>query len=239
MVSILWTFSSTILLFSLCSVFLRTLSFETEDIWTPGDCDSVVKPGDHLLLEYSLLFENGTTAVTLAAPSPLLYTTVSEGDDYIVQRGLKGMCKNATRKITWTGEADSVSPLELPTLALLPSIRSAIVTVVHLTEPEDFDIFRHLNEVNSTGVYGMLTERRGALAVNEWGDSPLMIAVRNDYLSAFSYFINARKPMIDINFAKSSGHTALFYAVPLKLTSMVKALLQRGGPHSHVEATWL
>lgn len=221
--------SFALLFFTLSSVFLSTFTFEIEDLHIPADCESVVKAGDHLLLEYSLLYENGTSAHSLAAPSSLLHTIVLEADDLAVNRGLKGMCKNATRKISWTGEQiDSVWPLETPSIEVLDSITSVVVTIVHLTEPEDFEIFKHLRDLNASGVHSMLSQRRGALAVNEFGESPLMITVQREMLSSFSYVINARRPMIDINFAKSSGHTVLFMAISLKTTSMLKALLQRG-----------
>lgn len=203
------------------------ISFETADLFIPTDCESVVKPGDHLILQYELIYENGTTAYNVAPPSQLLHVTVSEEDDNNIQRGLKGMCKNATRKISWLGIAE-ISPLETLGLAMVQYLRSAIVTVVHLTEPLDFEIFRHIDEGNSSAVYEMLSIRHGALAVNEWGESTLMVTVRKEFLSSFSYIMNTRLPMVDMNFAKSSGHTVLFYAVQSKSTSMLKALLQRG-----------
>jgi hypothetical protein len=47
--------------------------YTTEDIFIPAQCDSVAKPGDHLLLEYEVRFGNGTISSSLRRPSQLYH----------------------------------------------------------------------------------------------------------------------------------------------------------------------
>ena len=47
--------------------------YSTEDVFVPVQCDSVAKPGDHLLLEYSIVLANGTITSYLKAPSQLYH----------------------------------------------------------------------------------------------------------------------------------------------------------------------
>ena len=80
----------------LCSLILFLLPFlhlfiealDIEDIFVPNQCDrfgyfdvvssnfktylkSIAKPGDHLLLEYSIVFRNGSVAYKVAKPQQL------------------------------------------------------------------------------------------------------------------------------------------------------------------------
>jgi hypothetical protein len=52
--------------------------FSTEDIYVPAQCDSVAKPGDHLLLEYEVRLANGTVTASLRAPSQLYHVLLEK-----------------------------------------------------------------------------------------------------------------------------------------------------------------
>lgn len=52
--------------------------FTTEDVFVPTQCDSVAKHGDHLLVEYSIAFANGTVASSQQAPMQLYYTLLDK-----------------------------------------------------------------------------------------------------------------------------------------------------------------
>jgi len=68
--------------------------------------------------------------------------------------------------------------------------------------------------------------------MDEWGQTPLMLALSRprELLSVVAFLMNTRRPMVDVNLAKASGFTALFYAVEHNLpVEILKALLRRGG----------
>lgn len=44
-----------------------------EDIDVPSECESVASTGDHLLLEYSVFFRNGTAGAYVKRPSQLVH----------------------------------------------------------------------------------------------------------------------------------------------------------------------
>eukprot|EP01042_Synura_sphagnicola_P004854 gene4854-biopygen5192 len=74
----------------------------------------------------------------------------------------------------------------------------------------------------------MIAEHKGVNAVDEWEFTPLMYAVQKSDLMLLSALLNSRKPIVDVNAMKASGYSALFYAVELKATTIMKALLRRG-----------
>ena len=62
----------------------------TEDVFIPTQCDSIAKPGDHLLLEYTVLFNNGTVASHLKRPSQLYHILLDKSvSDYCLR-----LCRN-------------------------------------------------------------------------------------------------------------------------------------------------
>lgn len=78
--SAIWLCSIT-LLFALCRSVAASSDysdFSTEDIFIPAQCDSIAKPGDHLLLEYTAKFANGSTASYLKKPSQLYHVLLDQ-----------------------------------------------------------------------------------------------------------------------------------------------------------------
>ena len=55
---------------------VQSQDYKTEDLFVPDECDSVVKSGDHLLLEYEVIFKNGTRGSQLKRPSQLFHVIV-------------------------------------------------------------------------------------------------------------------------------------------------------------------
>jgi ankyrin repeat protein len=55
-----------------------------------------------------------------------------------------------------------------------------------------------------------------------------MMAVSKQYLPVVASLLNARRPKVDVNMAKSSGFTAVFYAVEKATPTILQALLRRG-----------
>lgn len=71
-------FSVIILLLALLGSFdLLSAQYRTEDIYVPYECDQVVGPGDHVLLEYRAYFANGTLATMHTKPSILVHAQVT------------------------------------------------------------------------------------------------------------------------------------------------------------------
>eukprot|EP01035_Chromulina_nebulosa_P036997 gene36997-49922_t len=182
-------------------------ALDIEDIFVPNQCDSIAKPGDHLLLAYSISFTNGTTAYKVDKPSQLHHIILeSSVDESSLSFGIKGMCRNATRKFVYeNGVKFRLPPLLYAGYPLINEENeiAVVVTVVHITEPDDYQIFSRLLEGNITAVIELIDAHRGVNAVDEWGESPLMVAVRTESLTIISSLLNARMPKVDVNFVKS------------------------------------
>jgi hypothetical protein len=52
-------------------------------------------------------------------------------------------------------------------------------------------------------VFDIIAEGDGINAVDEWGQTPLMIATQRDSLQIIASLLNARRPKVDVNIAKS------------------------------------
>lgn len=210
-------------------------SYETEEIFTPNDCEKIAQPGDHVLIEFSLEYENQTSFQSVSAPDALFHIVLDFSDELPIHAGLKGMCQNASRKLLWNvGREAILDPLGSGTVDGLPDLDevtdqvSATVKVVHITTAEEYQIFEPLRESNITRVFELLDAKIGVNAVDEFGETPLLIAVRQNLDFVISYLLNARMPRPEINFAKSSGYTALFYAIVSKSEFITQVLLRRG-----------
>jgi hypothetical protein len=96
---------------SLCLVVIvvATVTYTVEDVFIPDDgCESFARSGDHVLIEYDIYHQNGTVASSAHRPDQLFYLQVNDaGPDDTVHKYVKGMCLNATRKLTWAVAADA------------------------------------------------------------------------------------------------------------------------------------
>lgn len=145
------------------------------------------------MLEYSVLLNNGSAVYKLEKPNQLFHIilestvlltlsvmlnqlmtiNILQSIEDSLSFGMKGMCKNETRKFIF----DSGYKLRLPPLLYsgVPLVSESdpiaiLITVVHITEPEDYKIFSHLIEGNISAVIDMINEHRGVNAVDEWGE---------------------------------------------------------------------
>jgi hypothetical protein len=50
-----------------------------EDIFIPDQCESIAKQGDHVLLEYDVIYANGTVGSQIKRPSQLVHVMVETG----------------------------------------------------------------------------------------------------------------------------------------------------------------
>lgn len=181
--------------------------YTTEDVFIPAQCDSIAKPGDHLLLEYVVSFANGSIASEHKAPTQLYHILLDMSDELPVPVALKGMCKNSTRKISWL-EAPKVNlqPIFLSAEAGLSDQDQGVsieLTLVHITDPEDYRIFDHLRSSNITAALDLIEAHKGINAFDEWGQSALMMAVQLKRLEVVAGLLNTRMPKVNVNTAKS------------------------------------
>ena len=213
------------------------LSVAIDDAFVPETCENIAEPGDHLLVEYELTLKDGTVAASLKAPAPRLYVHLSSHDDATaspVIKGLKGVCKNATRVFRWDSAVGvDMSPVFAADTgpARLDVPVSLAVRVVHLTPQKDYHIFSVLKNGNLSHAMAIIDGHHGVNAVDEWGQTPLMIAMQRprELLPVVAFLMNTRRPMVDVNMAKASGHTALFYAIEFGVpVEILTALLRRG-----------
>jgi hypothetical protein len=81
--------------------------------------------------------------------------------------------------------------------------------VERITKPRDFVIFEAIHEGNWSRVIDMVQAHTGVNAVDEWGQTPLMIAVIQKNLPLIAELLNARGPTVDVNLAKAAGFTVI------------------------------
>jgi len=141
------------------------------------------------------------------------------------------MCYNSTRSITWE-EADKVNllPIFFTDSNLKESDQGLSIEIylAHVTSSEDYAIFDLLRNGSSAGVLDMIENHQGVNAIDEWGQTPLMMAVQLQKLEVVAALLNTRNPYVNVNAAKANGFTALFYAVELSKPTMLTALLSKG-----------
>lgn len=221
-------------------------SLHVQDL-SPMDCglfdyDGAAKPTDHLMISFSV-YKDGMLEKKLgiSGPDPLMHLVLdSEGTS--VHDALVGMCRNTSRMLTWsigdgTPVLDVLTPLvdEDGVKLITPAQNISIVlTTHHITTPEDFAIFDALDRNDLPTVMDFVSDNerkgvfRGINAVNEHGTSAFMVACRRPVMQVVAAFLNARRPRLDVNFAKPSGHSALHYSIEAPTIDVTQALLRRG-----------
>ena len=214
----------TLLLHLSCAVLV-------EDNYIPEDCTSFASTSDHLLIEYEARDKEGVIGKSVKAPGQLQHLVVD--DSTPVGRAVKGMCINGTRTVTWKDWASiSMAPLPLDKYMFGEDIENSEISlefrVMGITSAEDYQIFNYMKMKNYAGVAEMIDNKKGVNALDEWGQSILMLATRENQLTIVATLLNARMPKVNVNLAKPSGYTALFYAIENRDTNILKALLRRG-----------
>jgi ankyrin repeat protein len=100
--------------------------------------------------------------------------------------------------------------------------------VEQITDTTDYQIFDAFKRDNLSRVLDLVDSHVGVNAMDEYGQTPLMMAVSKQYLPVIASLLNTRRPKVDVNAAKSSGFTAIFYAVERGTPTILQALLRRG-----------
>jgi hypothetical protein len=205
-----------------------------------GDASSgrMATSGDHLHIEHEVRLGNGTVIQGgMNRHTQLVHLVLQNLTDLVedvpIHRVLTGMCVNSSIILSWKqGNAiGNLTPFFGIRAPFLMSIQEEVMVemkVHHITSAEDFSIFAPLKGGNFSMVMELIDEHKGINAVDEWGLSPLMISTQSRYIPIISSLLNTRRPSVDINYAKNTGFTAIFYAIELSSTDVLLALLRRG-----------
>jgi hypothetical protein len=201
-----------------------------KDIYTPEICENI-NIDDHLLIDYKFILANNSIGLAIMAPNQLFYVQLSDlNGDLVIVKNLKEMCLNSTRSLQFESSFGvDFSPF-LPLNSTYSRLSESMTVIIHIstvTKQSDFSIFDAINSGNSSMVLDLIEEHRGINAVDQWGQSALMFAVSSQSLLLFSALMNTRRPTVNVNLMKSSGFTALFYAVEKAPFAIVQALLRR------------
>jgi len=206
----------------------------------PVVCEYPSEDSDHLLIEYRFKVNGVGLESNFVPPKPLFYLHLtSEEISSTLNTIVAGMCANSSRiaKFNLDNEDMSIYPIDGP-----PGVKTGSESEVEfevklhfLTKSYDYAIFPLLEE-NKVGrildyiehLEGPKHTHRGINAVDHHGQSSLMVATMNNQLTVVAVLLNTRRPRVDIDMAKPSGYTALFYSINLKSTDVILALLRRG-----------
>lgn len=197
----------------------------------PDRCEVKAEEGDHLMLH--LKYWDADASVD---SEPFFQTEsweqqhVQLGDSQTsstaFDQGLQDVCEGEIRELVFTSEEfGSLGPTTYSRIRAKVEVRS-------MTKAADFVIFSHLKQGQISEALEMIDKHVGVNAVDEYGHTPLMAAVQMNLSVVIASLLNSWKPKVDVNFAKPSGHSVLFYAVAQPVgtagTTMLKALLKRG-----------
>jgi hypothetical protein len=218
-------------LFSVLALVLavgKSAALVQEDIFIPDHCMNIAEPTDHVLVKYSISYDSIDSVNS--PPFDVVHVHVNALGGPIHQ-GLQGMCPDAIRLLTFTIEdANDMMPF-FPAGSFYAPMNEEVkvnITVVHVTSAKDFQIFDALNKQNVTLFLDLVENHTGINAFDEGGSTPLMIAAQLGGTQLIASLLNARMPRANVNLAKQSGYTALFYAVNHPQTTVLQALLRRG-----------
>jgi len=199
-----------------------------EDIFIPDHCMNIAEHDDHVLIKYQISYENANSVSS--PPFDVVHMQLNTAGGPI-HRGVEGMCPDNIRLLTFTTkEADDMMPF-FPAGSSLAPVNEEVkvnVTVVKVTTPKDFQIFDALNKQDVNKFLDLVENHTGINAFDEGGSTPLMIAAQLGGIQLIATLLNARMPKVNVNLAKESGYTALFYSINHSVTTVLQALLRRG-----------
>ena len=185
-------------LLHLIYVYSASVSDSLED----GDCQIFAKYGDHLLLEYSLQFDNSIPLDEIHPPESLLHLHLDASLDQFM---VKGMCRNSTRLVRWeSANGLNFYPFTTTSTPLTGDVPITLNLTLHaITEPADYEVFEAFRARNGSRVLQLINDHKGVNAVDEWGNTLLMLAVQAGHIHIISALLNARRPAVDVNLAKA------------------------------------
>mmetsp|Transcript_39972 Transcript_39972/g.125075 ORF Transcript_39972/g.125075 Transcript_39972/m.125075 type:complete len:320 (-) Transcript_39972:91-1050(-) len=199
-------------------------------------CENIIEAGDHIML--TVKGEVGDQLVFESVSTEHTHAVVEEGEmPPEWHAALVGACEGDTVKVKVPDAEDAFGGnalFNLPTSFYedYPGEWTTTVRVHNVTKNEDYAIFEHIGNESLTDVDEMFKAGKGVNAVDEFGYTPLMHAVKLDrsafHLTLFGLLINSRKARTNVNAQRASGHTALHYAAVERDITKLTALLRRG-----------
>ena len=220
-----------VLLLLVVSAQTSIVPSSTEDLYIPDNCNTLVRLHDHVLLDMHLKFDNGTIYRPVSQNNQNIYGKLDNIDDKPILKAIKGMCKNSTRLLRY--ESANEANLE-PFSSFFGHVTDPVNLVIRvdsITTPTDFQIFQIIHNKDIAKALDLLEMQVGINAVDEWGQSALMLAISSGVVPIVAGLLNARMPKIDINYAKANGKTAIFYVVESTKADdswLLNAMLRRG-----------
>lgn len=124
------------------------------------------------------------------------------------------MCENGTRILHFENSLDvNLSPLPISKYAFSDSDESFTIEIIlnHITTQSDYQIFNAYKMGNVSEVFDMIEAHKGINAVDEWGQTLLMLATQKGDLQTVALLLNTRMPKVDVNKAKSVIFFILFF----------------------------
>ena len=109
----------------------------------------------------------------------------------------------------------------------------ATITLTQLSSAGDYSLFKHIadGEINNA-LRTLQSPTIDVGMVDGTGQTPLMAAIAVQMVQVYAMILNTQpkslSPVEYVNVAKSTGHTALFYAINQPDPTLVKVLLKKG-----------
>jgi hypothetical protein len=206
------------------------------DLFVPDSCNSIAQLHDHVMVDIQIEFANKTRFNPSLGTFQLIHAKLDNIEYKPILRAIKGMCKNSTRELRFeSGLSVNFDPFseyfsnEIFALNADESV-SVIIRVDSITTTTDFQIFDVIQNKDIGKALDLLEAQIGINAVDQWGQSALMLAVSFNIIPIVAGLINAKRPKIDINYAKPNGKTAIFYVLESKDPDswLLNAMLRRG-----------
>lgn len=209
----------------------------TEDLYIPDNCVTLVQLHDHVLLDMHIKFDNGTIYRPIPQNNQNIYGKLDNIDDKPILKAIKGMCKNSTRLLRYESANEANWEPFSSFFGLVMDERDGnipinlVIRVDSITTPADFQIFQIIHNKDIAKALDFLEMQMGINAVDQWGQSALMLAISSGVVPIVAGLLNARMPKININYAKANGKTAIFYVIESTKADdswLLNAMLRRG-----------
>jgi hypothetical protein len=115
------------------------------------------------------------------------------------------MCPHEIRKLQFSSwSKSSFHPLSLPS-SVVAAIDEPVTIVVHVyavTTAQSYSIFEAISSKDFGTALDLLSDHIGVNAVDEWGQSPLIVSIINRHTPLIAALLNAHHPKVDVNYTK-------------------------------------
>jgi ankyrin repeat protein len=119
------------------------------------------------------------------------------------------MCNGSSRRIIWDKDSSEINLYPIfdqdisQSLVSRDEAFSIEFNLNHVTDIDNFQIFSGFKSKNISMIMDMIDSHVGVNAVNEWGETPLMMATTRQMFPVIAHLLNTRMPAVEVNMAKS------------------------------------